>query len=53
MICYKDMTFCAARCRTTQCKRNQVNIPDPCPLPVAMADLRTRCPDYRPERKPK
>ena len=59
MICFKDRTFCSAKCKTTDCFRNwNANlqaeaerwaagfIPKGEPIPVAWSDFSETCPDY-------
>jgi hypothetical protein len=59
MICYRDMTFCTAACRTATCPR-KFTLKDrweakswwgdaPGEPPVAFADMSQDCPDYRPK----
>jgi len=61
MICYRDMTFCAAQCATKECPR-QLNerqregarkwwSHDPNNAPIAVADFHHNCPDYAPESR--
>lgn len=54
MICYKDMTFCRAKCKTTDCKRNWTLEKSAAAkewwgsdgAPVAFSDFSKDCPDY-------
>lgn len=49
MICYKDMTFCAAMfCLNDACPRHKSHVPDDgsVELPVAWADFSQVCEDY-------
>lgn len=58
MICYRDMTFCSAKCATTTCRRNFTEEEaqkarkwwgdSPDGPPVAFSDFSDHCPDYKP-----
>lgn len=55
MLCYRDMTFCSAKCATLDCRRNFTAKESAkarvwwggMDAPVAFADFKTGCPDYR------
>lgn len=52
MICYKDMTFCAAKdCRNLKCIRN-TNRPEfqPGDMPVCYAGFKETCKKYKAEQ---
>jgi hypothetical protein len=58
MLCFRDMTFCSAECRTTDCRRNWT--PEKAAearqwwgdmkgeAPVAFSDFSAHCSDYDP-----
>ena len=50
MICYRDMTFCAAKCKTVGCPRNfteeHKKEAKQKKLPVSWADFSEWCDDY-------
>ena len=56
MICYRDMTFCEAKCRNLSCKRKFTDKDSAKArewwgsegAPVAFADLSNGCRDYTP-----
>lgn len=55
MLCYKDMTFCSAKCLTIQCPRNKYNL-DPkhvaaVGLPIAERDFSSDCGSYAKDEK--
>ena len=55
-LCYKDKTFCSAKCKTVSCHRNFTEQDreaarrwwshDPDNAPVAFSDFSDRCSDY-------
>jgi len=51
-LCYKDQTFCEAKCSKTRCLRHQSNInqaqADLLGLGVATANFSKDCPEYVP-----
>jgi hypothetical protein len=59
MICYRDMTFCSAPCKTTGCPRNFTEETrqaarkwwdhDPDNAPIAFSDFSWGCQDYDPK----
>lgn len=56
MICYRDMAFCSAKCKTTSCHRNfteeEKNLAVLWGGPnaiVAFSDFSKECEDYDPE----
>jgi len=58
-LCYKDMTFCSAPCKTVACHRNYTEEVhqnarkwwdhDPDNAPVALSDFSSQCADYDPK----
>lgn len=58
MICFRDMAFCAAKCKTVGCPRNFTDSDrdqarkwwshDPDNVPVAWMDFSKECQDYDP-----
>ena len=60
MICFRDMTFCSASCKTTECHRNFTDETRQASIrwggehaPVAFSDYSHDCQDYAPlEDKP-
>lgn len=60
MICYKDMTFCSAKCGTTDCSRNWTEDKAQAAkvwwgserAPVAFRDYSYTCSLYKPEPRP-
>lgn len=56
MMCYKDMTFCAANCATVECRRNLTPevksgarewwSHDPKNAPIALSDFSKDCEGY-------
>ena len=63
MICYRDMTFCSAPCKTNLCSRNMTQATQeaadkwwggkPGEAPIALADLSIGCQFYSPKDQPK
>lgn len=59
MLCYKDMTFCAAKdCTDMECRRNTRNEdffhPDDFwKDKIAISDFQKRCPNYKKEHEQK
>lgn len=59
MMCFRDMTFCSAECRTTDCKRNfTLEMAEAAvkwwgreDAPVAFSDFSGNCPDYNPTER--
>ncbi|MCP4491256.1 MAG: hypothetical protein GY820_28665 [Gammaproteobacteria bacterium] len=61
MICYKDMTFCAAECVNRECRRNyspEVHqgarkwwSHDPDNAPIALRDFSALCDDFMPHKE--
>lgn len=53
MICYRDMTFCSAKCKNMECSRKFTQQDEldakRFNLPVAFGDFSHRCDDYQPE----
>lgn len=55
MICYRDMTFCSARCGNLNCPRNftdEIHVAarewwGGDDVPIALADFSKDCPDYK------
>jgi hypothetical protein len=57
MMCYKDMTFCSAKCKTLDCRRQFTDIHasnarrwwkhDPDNAPVAFTDFSDTCVEYK------
>lgn len=57
MMCYKDMTFCAANCATVKCHRNLTPdvkdgarkwwSHDPDNAPIALSDFSVDCTSYK------
>lgn len=58
MMCYKDRTFCSAKCKTYNCNRNYTDAirqearewwnHDPDNVPVAFSDFSKGCKEYKP-----
>jgi len=57
MLCYRDMTFCSAKCRTTECMRNWTDEKAKAArdwwggddAPVAFSDFSAGCKFFKPE----
>lgn len=58
MTCFKDMTFCSAKCSNTKCKRQFTDElhqqsrdwweHDPDNAPIAFSDFSKHCVEYQP-----
>lgn len=59
MLCFKDQTFCSARCANFDCFRNFTDevhqqsrqwwAHDPDNAPIAFSDFSDKCSEYRPK----
>ncbi|MGE0521274.1 MAG: hypothetical protein AB7F22_25520 [Reyranella sp.] len=50
VICYRDMTFCVAKCAQYTCPRHMDHVPKDYDGPVAQADFSDTCQLYVPEQ---
>lgn len=50
MLCYRDMTFCAANCTKRNCFRHKAQLPEKPPLPVMQTDYSAVCAEYEEDK---